>query len=82
LVALYPVLTIDYFGSRNAAGVIGVLYTGGAAGSFPGPKLAGDAFDRFGSYAIAMGGVRNAYGLLRNRGARTGTETVGINSKV
>jgi MFS family permease len=53
-VALYPALTVDYFGGRNASGIIGVLYTGGAAGSFLGPKLAGDAFDLFGSYTIPI----------------------------
>ena len=53
-VALYPAITVDYFGGRHAGGIIGVLYTGGAAGSFLGPKLAGDAFDRFGSYAIPI----------------------------
>ena len=53
-VALYPALTVDYFGGRHASGIIGVLYTGGAAGSFLGPKLAGDAFDRFGSYTIPI----------------------------
>jgi MFS family permease len=53
-VALYPALTVDYFGGRNASGIIGVLYTGGAAGSFLGPKLAGDAFDLFGSYTVPI----------------------------
>jgi MFS family permease len=53
-VALYPALTVDYFGSRNASGIIGVLYTGGAAGSFLGPLLAGNAFDIFGSYTIPI----------------------------
>jgi MFS family permease len=58
-VALYPAITVDYFGGRNASGIIGILYTGGAIGSFVGPKLAGDAFDIFGSYAvpIAVGAV-------------------------
>jgi MFS family permease len=58
-VALYPALTVDYFGGRNASSIIGVLYTGGAAGSFLGPKLAGDAFDWFGAYTIpiAVGAV-------------------------
>jgi MFS family permease len=58
-VALYPSITVDYFGSRNASGIIGILYTGGAAGSFVGPKLAGDLFDRFGSYtaSISIGAV-------------------------
>jgi MFS family permease len=53
-VALYPSITVDYFGGRNASGIIGVLYTGGAIGSFIGPKLAGDAFDMFGSYAVPI----------------------------
>ena len=53
-VALYPALTVDYFGSRNASGIIGVLYTGGAAGGFLGPLLAGNAFDIFGSYTIPI----------------------------
>jgi MFS family permease len=58
-VALYPSITADYFGGRNASGIIGLLYTGGAIGSFVGPKLAGDAFDIFGSYTvpIAVGAV-------------------------
>jgi MFS family permease len=54
-VALYPSITVDYFGPRNASGILGLLYTGGAAGSFVGPKLAGDLFDRFGSYAVSIG---------------------------
>jgi MFS family permease len=53
-VALYPALTVNYFGGRNASGIIGLLYTGGAVGSFLGPKLAGDAFDLFGSYTIPI----------------------------
>jgi MFS family permease len=53
-VALFPAITVAYFGSRNASGIIGALYTGGAAGSFLGPKLAGDAFDAFGSYTIPI----------------------------
>ena len=53
-VALYPAIAVDYFGGRNAGGIIGILYTGGAAGSFLGPRLAGDAFDIFGSYTIPI----------------------------
>jgi MFS family permease len=53
-VALYPALTVAYFGNRNLSGIMGALYTGGAAGSFLGPKLAGDAFDAFGSYTIPI----------------------------
>jgi predicted MFS family arabinose efflux permease len=53
---LSPV-TVDHFGGRNASGIIGVLYTGAALGTFLGPRLAGDAFDVFGSYTapIAIG---------------------------
>jgi MFS family permease len=53
-VALYAAITVDYFGGRNASGIIGLLYTGGAAGSFVGPILAGVAFDVFGSYTIPI----------------------------
>jgi MFS family permease len=53
-VALYAAITVDYFGGRNASGIIGLLYTGGAAGSFVGPILAGDAFDVFGSYTVPI----------------------------
>ena len=54
VVALSPAITVDYFGGRNASGIIGVLYTGAAFGSFFGPKLAGDAFDKFGSYTMPI----------------------------
>jgi MFS family permease len=53
-VAIYPAITVDYFGGRNASGIIGVLYTGAALGTFLGPKLAGDAFDAFGSYTVPI----------------------------
>jgi MFS family permease len=54
VVALFPALTVDYFGGRNASGILGVLYTAGAVGTSLGPKLAGDAFDYFGSYTIPI----------------------------
>jgi MFS family permease len=53
-VALYPALTVDYFGGRNASGIIGVLYTAGAIGTLAGPKLAGDSFDLFHSYSLPI----------------------------
>ena len=53
-VAIYPAITVDYFGGRNASSIIGVLYTGAALGTFLGPKLAGDAFDVLGSYTIPI----------------------------
>jgi MFS family permease len=53
-VALYPALTVDYFGGRNASGIIGFLYTGCAVGAFIGPRLAGDVFDMSGSYTMSI----------------------------
>jgi hypothetical protein len=52
--ALFPSITVDYFGGRNASGIIGLLYTGAAFGSFMGPKFAGDVFDRSGSYMLPL----------------------------
>ena len=54
IVALFPAINVDYFGGRNASGIIGVMYTGPAFGSFLGPKLAGDFFDKFGSYTTPI----------------------------
>ncbi len=53
-VALYPALTVDYFGGRNASSIIGILYTAGAIGTLVGPKLAGDGFDLFHSYSLPI----------------------------
>lgn len=50
LVALLPALVTDYFGGRNAGGIIGVLYTSVAFGTLIGPSAAGFAFDISGSY--------------------------------
>jgi MFS family permease len=53
-VALAPAITVDYFGGRNASGIIGTLYTGVAVGTLLGPRLAGDAFDLFQSYTLPI----------------------------
>lgn len=53
-VALYPALTVDHFGARNASGIIGILYTGCAIGTFVGPLVAGAAFDALGSYTLPI----------------------------
>jgi len=53
-VALYPALTVDHFGARNASGIIGILYTAGAIGTLVWPKLAGDGFDLFHSYSLPI----------------------------
>jgi MFS family permease len=65
-VALIPALATDYFGGRNAGGIIGVLYTGAGVGSLLGPTLAGLAFDLAGSYTlpIAAAAAVNAVALL------------------
>ena len=54
VVALFPAIAADYFGGRNASGIIGILYTAAAFGSFLGPKLAGDVFDKVGSYSLPI----------------------------
>jgi len=68
-VALIPALTVDYFGPRSAGGIIGVLYTSVAVGTFAGPAFAGFAFDLSGSYALpilaaAGGATLGGLGLL------------------
>lgn len=52
--SLYPALTVDYFGGRNASAIIGVLYSAAAVGMFVGPKLAGEGFDLFQSYTLPI----------------------------
>jgi MFS family permease len=53
-VALLPALVADYFGGRNAGGIIGILYTSVAFGSLAGPTAAGYAFDVGGSYTVPI----------------------------
>jgi len=53
-VALAPALVVDYFGGRNASGIIGALYTSVAIGTFAGPTLAGMAFDLLQSYTVPI----------------------------
>lgn len=53
-VALAPALLIDYFGPRNASGVIGFAYTGVAVGTLVGPTFAGYAFDLTRSYDLPI----------------------------
>ena len=55
-----PAITVEYFGGRHASGIIGALYTGGAAGSFLGPKLAGDAFDALDPTQFQLPSARRA----------------------
>lgn len=53
-VAIVPALASDYFGGRNAGGIIGVLYTGAGFGALIGPTLAGVAFDLNDSYTVPI----------------------------
>lgn len=53
-VALAPALATDYFGARNAGGIIGWLFTGAAIGSLVGPTLAGVFYDIGGSYTVPI----------------------------
>jgi MFS family permease len=53
-VALAPALIVDYFGERNAGGLIGISYTAIALGTLAGSPFAGYAFDFFQSYMIPI----------------------------
>jgi MFS family permease len=53
-VALAPAVCVDYFGTRAAGAIIGVLYSGVGVGTFIGPPFAGYVFDQFGSYQGAI----------------------------
>jgi MFS family permease len=53
-VALAPAVVIDYFGGRNAASLIGILYTSVAFGTLVGPTFAGYAFDFSHSYTLPI----------------------------
>ena len=53
-VAIAPAIVTDYFGGRNAGGLIGILYTSVAFGTLVGPGLAGFAFDVSHSYTLPI----------------------------
>ena len=53
-VALAPAVISDYFGGRNAASLIGILYTSVAFGTLIGPSAAGFAFDVSHSYMLPI----------------------------
>ena len=53
-VALAPALIVDYFGERNAGGLIGISYTAVALGTLAGSPFAGYVFDFFRSYTIPI----------------------------
>ena len=53
-VAVLPAVVMDYFGSRNVSGLIGILYTSVAFGTLVGPSAAGFAFDLSHSYTVPI----------------------------
>ncbi len=55
MVAVAPAITMDYFGARNVAGIIGIVYTGPGIGVGIGPWLAGVSYDLYGSYRLPIG---------------------------
>lgn len=53
-VALLPAVVMDYFGGRNVAGIIGLLYTSVSFGTLIGPSAAGFTFDLMHSYTLPI----------------------------
>ncbi|MGV6873796.1 MFS transporter [Pseudochelatococcus sp. B33] len=62
-VALFPALCVDYYGTHNSLGIIGILYTAMSIGTLLGPRLAGDAFDVFGNYILPIA-ISAAFSLV------------------
>jgi MFS family permease len=60
-VALAPAVVIDYFGSRHASSIIGILYTSVAFGTLIGPSAAGFAYDVSHSYTLPILASVGAY---------------------
>jgi MCP family monocarboxylic acid transporter-like MFS transporter 13 len=54
IVSLLPAISMDLFGARAVAGIIGTLYTGAAVGNLLGPVLAGWVFDHAGTYVPVL----------------------------
>jgi MFS family permease len=54
IVSLLPAISMDLFGARAVAGIIGTLYSGAALGNLLGPVLAGSVFDHTGSYVPVL----------------------------
>jgi MFS family permease len=53
-VALAPTLVADYFGVGHIGSVVGLVYASVAVGALIGPAIAGDLFDQFGTYQVAI----------------------------
>ncbi|MCU0920604.1 MAG: MFS transporter [Burkholderiaceae bacterium] len=54
IVSLLPAISMDLFGARAVAGIIGTLYSGAALGNLLGPVLAGWVFDHAGTYVPVL----------------------------
>ena len=52
--ALFPLLTAEYFGSKNLGANYGLVFTGYGAGGVLGPMLAGSVWDLLHSYHRAF----------------------------
>src|SRR3546814_11067608 len=72
-VAILPAVIVDYFGGRNASGIIGILYTSVALGTLIGPSAAGFIFDVSHSYTIS---IVVSVGVNRSEERRVGKECV------
>jgi len=70
IVSLLPAISMDLFGPRAVAGIIGTLYTGAALGNLLGPVLAGAVFDRAGSYVPVLWGCMGLSALAALASAR------------
>jgi MFS family permease len=70
IVSLLPAISMDLFGARAVAGIIGTLYTGAALGNLLGPVLAGAVFDRAGSYLPVLWGCMALSALAAAASAR------------
>ncbi len=53
-VALAPAVLSDYFGGRNASGLVGIAYTSVAIGTLIGPSAVGFVFDITHSYTLPI----------------------------
>ena len=51
--ALFPLLTAEYFGTRHLGANYGLMFTGYGVGGVAGPMLAGSVWDMLGSYRWA-----------------------------
>jgi len=70
IVSLLPAISMDLFGPRAVAGIIGTLYTGAALGNLLGPVLAGAVFDRAGSYVPVIWGCMGLSAMAALASAR------------